>query len=170
LPAADLAAVKKHLAAGKPLVGIRTSSHAFDTRGKHPEGHAEWPRFDPEVLGGNYRGHHGGGPTTTVTLADGAAGHPIVASITRPFTSVASLYQVAPLEKGAKPLLIGRIPGKDPEPVAWTNRHGNASIFYTSLGHEKDFADGSFLALLENGIRWVLEEHARERRVVKKAE
>ena len=39
---ADLARVRKYLAAGRPLVGIRTASHAFHTKGKHPRGHAEW--------------------------------------------------------------------------------------------------------------------------------
>ena len=53
LPARDLAAIRRHLAAGKPLVGIRTSSHAFDARGKGGEGTSQWPKFDPEVLGGN---------------------------------------------------------------------------------------------------------------------
>ena len=42
LPEADLAALKKYLAAGKPLMALRTSSHAFDAKGKVPAGHAEW--------------------------------------------------------------------------------------------------------------------------------
>ena len=58
LPEADLARVRKYLAAGRPLVGVRTASHAFHTKGKHPKGHAEWQEFDPEVLGGHYVGHH----------------------------------------------------------------------------------------------------------------
>ena len=157
LPAADLAAVRAHVAAGGPVVGIRTSSHSFDTRGKHPDGHAEWRDFDPAVLGGNYRGHYGNGPTTTVTMVPGARAHPILAGVQGEFESVGSLYQVSPLEKGTTPLLTGAIPGKPAEPVAWTNLHGRSRVFYTSLGHAKDFETAAFRRLLENGILWALD-------------
>ena len=80
LPAEDLAALRAHLQAGKPLLGIRTSCHAFDARGTGPADHAQWTGFDPEVLGGNYHGHHGDGPMTTVTRA-AADGHPILRGI-----------------------------------------------------------------------------------------
>jgi hypothetical protein len=53
LPAEQLATVRRFLAAGKPLVAIRTTSHAFALRDNEqvPEGHAVWPEFDTEVLG-----------------------------------------------------------------------------------------------------------------------
>ncbi len=53
-----MAIIRKYIESGKPLVGIRTACHAFDTRGKAPAGHAEWKSFDPDVLGGHYTGHH----------------------------------------------------------------------------------------------------------------
>src|SRR4029077_830952 len=56
LPEKELEAVRRFVAAGKPVVGIRTASHAFDAKGKPAEGRAVWPKFDPEVLGGNYSG------------------------------------------------------------------------------------------------------------------
>ena len=43
LPEEELAQIKKYLEAGKPLVALRTSSHAFEN----------WKEFDGEVLGGN---------------------------------------------------------------------------------------------------------------------
>jgi len=158
LPAADLAAVRKHLAAGKPLVGIRTASHAFDTKGKHPEGHAEWRTFDPEVLGGNYKGHHGNGPVTTVTVAEGAAAHPILRGVAKELTTKGSLYRTSPLTKSATCLLTGSIPGKAPEPIAWTNTDGKSRIFYTSLGHPDDFKgnDPPIARLLTNAVLWAL--------------
>jgi hypothetical protein len=60
----EMALIRKHVAAGKPVVGIRTASHAFALRGKDvkvPEGHADWPTFDQDVLGGNYHDHYGKG-------------------------------------------------------------------------------------------------------------
>ena len=52
-PQDQLALVKKHLDAGKPLVGIRTASHAFSLRNnaQPPENHAAWLDFDRDVLG-----------------------------------------------------------------------------------------------------------------------
>ena len=156
LPAKDLEAVRKYLAAGKPLVGIRTASHAFDAKGKGPRGHAEWPRFDPEVLGGNYHGHHGAGPKTTVTAAPDAGKHPVLSGVRVPFPGNGSLYEVSPLAGSATPLLVGSIPGQPQEPVAWVNRHGKARVFYTSLGHPDDFKEEPFVRLLSNAVLWAL--------------
>ena len=160
LPEADLKALRDYLAAGKPLVGIRTASHAFDTKGKHPGGHAEWRTFDPDVLGGNYHGHHGHGPKTTVTVAAGAVKHPILAGVQATFSTKGSLYKTSPLTKSATELLTGSIPGKDPEPIAWTNTYGKSRIVYTALGHPDDFQgkDPPFVRLLTNAIFWAMNQ------------
>src|SRR5262249_39126897 len=81
LPAGNqLEAVRKFVAAGKPVIGIRTASHAFAPSGskKVPEGHDAWTSFDADVLGGNYHGHHREGPKVAVTLAPEASAHPIL--------------------------------------------------------------------------------------------
>src|SRR6266436_1819472 len=49
LPKDQLDYVKKYVASGKPLIGLRTASHAFEN----------WKEWDHEVLGGNYHMHHG---------------------------------------------------------------------------------------------------------------
>ena len=165
LPQAHLDAIRAHLAAGKPLVGIRTASHAFAPRDKEREelvvkgGRGEWPRFDPEVLGGNYQGHHGTGPRATVRPAPGADNHPILSGVELAgFSTLGSLYRVSPLDGSATPLVIGSIPGKPEEPVAWVHAYGPkpARVFYTSLGHPDDFAQPAFRRLLVNGITWAL--------------
>jgi type 1 glutamine amidotransferase len=158
LPEKDLAAVRNFLARGKPLVGIRTASHAFHARGQGPKGHVEWLTFDPDVLGGHYTGHHPVGPRTVVRPAAGAEDLAILAGVQTPFESVASLYLVRPLASSTTALLIGSIPGKDPEPVAWVNRHGKSRVFYTSLGHPDDFRQPSFVRLLSNAVLWALDE------------
>jgi nicotinamidase-related amidase/type 1 glutamine amidotransferase len=163
----QLQAVRDYLEAGKPLVAIRTSSHAFAKRGrendeirKNPELDV-WVEFDPEVLGGHYTGHHGNGPKTTITKAVQAGGHPILDGVdTSAWLGHGSLYQASPLAKAAEPLLWGTIPGKDPEPVAWTHVYGpeKARIFYTSLGHPDDFGEASFRTLLVNAMQWALKK------------
>ena len=155
-PAKQMKYFRDHLESGKPLIALRTASHAFDTRGNAPDGHVEWRDFDHEVLGGNYHGHHGSGPITTVTAARGAENHPILAGMRLPFKSSGSLYETSPLSKTTMPLLIGTIPDKEPEPVAWTNMYRKGHIFYTSLGHSDDFDNPQFRKLLINAVFWVM--------------
>ncbi len=160
--ARQLDALRAYLAEGKPLVGIRTACHAFALRGKTEPapGHATWPEFDPEVLGGHYTNHHPAGPITTIQRADGSAAHPILAGF-EPGALVGngSLYKVRPLASDTTPLLIGTIPGQEPEPVAWTHTFGpkNARVFFTSLGHPADFDEPSFQKLLVNAMFWALD-------------
>ena len=158
MPRKDLEAVQSYLAAGKPLVGIRTASHAFDARGRGPKGYVDWPTFDPDVLGGHYIGHCEDGPKTTVKLAAGVENHPILAGVTVPFSGNGSLYKVRPLKQSTTPLLVGTVPRHDPEPVAWTNQYGKSRIFYTSLGHPENFRDPAFIRLLTNAVLWSLED------------
>lgn len=164
LPQADLEALRAYLDAGKPLVGIRTASHAFAPRAEEREalkaaGLGEWPGFDPEVLGGNYHGHHGDGPVTALSVAPGAQGNPILTGLELgQFVGHGSLYRSGPLRDGTQALLLGSIPGQPAEPVAWTHQFGpkEARVFYTSLGHPGDFADPQFRRLLLNGMWWAL--------------
>lgn len=161
-PADQLDAVRAHLAAGKPLIGIRTASHAFALRPADPPAAAPlstWQGFDPEVLGGHYTNHHPAGPQTTIALAAGAEAHPILKGVSLTgLVGAGSLYKVSPLADGTTPLLMGAIPGQPGEPVAWTNVYGpkRARIVYTSLGHPDDFKNGEFRHLLVNSVAWAL--------------
>jgi hypothetical protein len=153
----QLAAFRRYVAAGKPLVVIRTSCHAFSLRGEPPpEGHAVWEHFDTEVLGCHYANHHKNGIVTTVQRdPNAAAAVPLLQGVTLPFASGGSLYLVNPLTDATTPLLTGAIDGKPAEPVAWTAiSPGAGRVFATTLGHESDFANESFCRLLVNGIAW----------------
>jgi type 1 glutamine amidotransferase len=158
----QLEAVRTFLAAGKPLVGIRTACHAFALRPKDKLSDpklALWQEFDPEVIGGHYTGHHGKTQLPAVAVVPGAEKHPIVSGISfEGYVSGGSLYQVNPLEKGTTPLLLGTIAGQPAEPVAWTHLYGSRQgrVFYTSLGHVDDFKKPEFRRLLVQGIAWAL--------------
>jgi type 1 glutamine amidotransferase len=158
LPPEQMKYLRDYMDSGRPLVGLRTASHAFDARGEAPAGYLEWPKFDPEVLGGNYHGHYGRGPICTVTMAAGTEAHPILAGLQVPFTSNGSLYEVSPLTESTKPLLIGTIPDHEPEPVAWTNTYKKSRVFYTSLGHPDDFKNPQFRRLLINAVFWAMDK------------
>lgn len=145
------------IAAGKPVVGIRTASHPFHLRNQPPpEGRADWPGFDLEVNGGRYSNHHGAGPQTIIQLAAAAAADdPFLTGVDlTQLVGQGSLYQVSPLAESARPLLTGSIPDRPAEPVAWVNtRADGGRTFYTSLGHTGDFAQPAFRRLLLNACR-----------------
>ena len=161
-PSNQLDAVRAHLNAGKPLVGIRTACHAFALRPNDPPAgpnQAVWQAFDPQVLGGHYTNHHPDGPKTLVTLAAGGRNHQILKGLTvSQLVGAGSLYKVSPLEPDTTTLLIGGIPDQPPEPIAWTHRFGEkrARVFFTSFGHPDDFTNAEFRRLLVNGIAWAL--------------
>ncbi|MCO8122135.1 ThuA domain-containing protein [Stieleria sp. TO1_6] len=157
LPAADLALIRQFIAEGKPVIGIRTASHAFSLRGKEPPaGTAVWPTFDGDVFGGNYSNHFGNSLQTNVLpLADGAE-HPILdATDVVAIKPAGSLYKVTPLAAGTRVLFSGQVDGNDAQPLAWTFvRNDGGRSFYTSLGHPGDFRQPEFQALLAAGIHW----------------
>jgi type 1 glutamine amidotransferase len=168
LPKSQLDEIRKFVAAGKPVVGIRTASHAFSVKKgtKLPPTDAEtdqWPEFDHDVLGGSYHGHDPAMKNkeiqTYVKVAPEAGKHPILEGMsTEEFPSAGTLYLCAPLQAKAELLLIGRRnDGKEAasQPVAWTNvSPAGGRVFFTSLGHLKDFAQPEFVRLLRNGIYW----------------
>jgi type 1 glutamine amidotransferase len=163
----QLDAVRAYVATGKPVVGIRTASHAFALLPKATLTDprlAIWPEFDPEVLGGHYTGHSGRGETdkVAVALVPGAESNEVLRGVTGVhFVGNGSLYKVSPVKKDCTPLLTGTIPAQPDvpaEPVAWTRIFGpkHQRVFYTSLGHWDDFAEPDFRQLLRNGIAWAL--------------
>ena len=148
---------------GKPLVAIRTSSHAFAlSDSPPPEGHAAWPEFDRQVLGCFYQGHHGNKPQDdpsapiTYVQAIERSKHPVLSGVRRDEFPVFSwLYKSNPLATTATPLLTARIEGKPEEPVAWVNTTpAGGRVFYTSLGHPREFRQPAFQQLLVNAVRW----------------
>jgi hypothetical protein len=168
LPQEQMDVFKRYIASKKPIVAIRTSSHAFALRmGDPPAGHAVWPEFDREILGCHYTGHFGvhdkNGTNTLVWLDDKAAKHPILRDLgwqpkeEVPITS--SLYKSAIVSDKATVLLWGKPVGETKtEPVAWTNTADGRRVFYTSLGHSADFKLPAFQQLLKNGVLWGLEK------------
>ena len=149
----QFAIIRKHIDAGKPVLGIRTASHAFGA--KKPEaGRAAWETFDVDVFGGHYENHYGKGPATVVTAVQGhvlARGWPGEAM---KFTS--SLYKSRNLAPGTTVVLNGTSEGRPEitEPVAWVRTEGGRRIFYTSLGSAEDFREAAFRRLLVNAVLW----------------
>jgi nicotinamidase-related amidase/type 1 glutamine amidotransferase len=168
LPAAQLACIRNFLAAGKAVVGMRTSSHAFTPReGQASHGGAVWTDFDREIFGARYKGHYGnrrerGEPATQVFVAgEDVAENPLLRGLARPqFETASWLYKIEDAAAGNQVLLQGRV-GADGrvEPVAWTAvTPAGGRSFYVSLGHPEDFELPEFQVLLRNAIYWAAGE------------
>ncbi len=163
LPKEQLDKIRAYIEGGKPLVALRTCSHAFVVEaGKDaPPGTDQWPEFDHEVLGGNYHSYEKTVRKADIRIVPEAAGNPILAGVAPPeWKCTFPLYFVSPLAADAKVLLMGAVDGKT-EPVAWTHRYKNSRVFYSSLGCEDDFeAVPQFRTMLVNAIFWAMDRPA----------
>lgn len=167
LPDHDLQQIRQFVASGKPMIGIRTASHAFSKRSEGPpSGYAEWPDFDAQVWGGNYTNHFGNRLQVQMEFAQQSQQtpnlqqNPILRSLgsSLDIQPGGSLYKTSPLAQGTDALLFGRVSTEALEPVAWTYvRADGGRSFYTSLGHPNDFSQPQFEALLSAGIHWACE-------------
>ena len=139
----ELDRFKTYCDAGKPIVGVRTASHAYEN----------WLDFDKEVLGGDYHGHYGAGPIAHAEIHPNGKDHSILQGISN-FDSYGSLYKNPSIAADTTLLLTGKT-DEHTEPVAWTRSHHHGGrIFYTSLGHQRDFKVEMFLRLLANAVLW----------------
>jgi type 1 glutamine amidotransferase len=138
----QLERVKKYCLDGRPIVGLRTASHAFQN----------WLDLDKEVLGGNYKGHYPEGPETKIEVVPAAGKHPVLHGF-EPYRSAGSLYRNTGLAADTKVLLNGSIPDHT-EPIAWTRLQHGGRVFYTSLGHPRDFDVPAFRTLVVNALFW----------------
>jgi uncharacterized protein len=164
LPDEQLARITRYVDAGKPVVGLRTSTHAF----LYPEGSphvALNDGFGRDLFGQKWITHHGNKSSTAVTVNQQQAQHPILRGVT-PFPARSWLYHVLPLNGPATILLEGDSINSQQtakaeqypphQPVAWTREHNGARVFFTTLGHPADFAQESMRRLVINGILWAL--------------
>jgi type 1 glutamine amidotransferase len=142
LPEDQMKPIRAHWDAGRPIVGIRTASHAF----QKPDNDV----FDRQVLGGSHQSHWDDEPVKVTNQPDQAE-HPVLRGV-GPFVS-RKLYKRADLLKDVIVLQTGDN-GKDTQPVTLTRMHNGGRIVYTSLGVPEDFKDENFRRLLINALFW----------------
>ena len=143
----NLKRIQDYCQAGKPIMGIRTASHAYQN----------WLDFDVQVLGGSYEGHFGHGPLSHVEILEMNKDHPVLEDVPN-FDAFGSLYKNPANVKDATTLMIAKTDQDNCQPVAWIRERQISDVigrvFYTSLGHQDDFHIEAFLRLLTNAIFW----------------
>jgi type 1 glutamine amidotransferase len=168
LPWEQLQHIEAYLTSGRPLLGFRTSTHAFNYPAGHPL--AAWNRWAADTFGAppgwgaDGHTHFGHKSSTEVWVNPEQGSHPIVSGIREPFQVRSWLYRVVPKwpPPEAARLLIGRAmnPDKPAEenPVAWTwkNKYGSR-VFFTTLGHPEDFRVPQVQRLVVQATQWLLD-------------
>jgi type 1 glutamine amidotransferase len=162
LPDEQMKHIVDYLDAGKPIVGIRTATHAFNIKpGKtyakysYNYGGRDYAQgFGRQILGETWISHHGkhGSQSTRGIIAKGQEQHPILRGIkSGDIWGPSDVYGVRlPLPEGSQPLVLGQVltgmkaddppvEGKvnDPMmPIAWTKTYegarGNQGRVFTS--------------------------------------
>jgi mono/diheme cytochrome c family protein/glucose/arabinose dehydrogenase/type 1 glutamine amidotransferase len=185
LPAEQLVHFEKFLNAGKPVIGLRTATHAF--AGEAKSGNFKWSEFGLNILGEKWVSHHGkhGVEGTLSVVEPSNQKHPILNGVGEIFGDT-DVYTVKNLdEKKAVILLRGGVTASlDPSskllegpknqpmmPLAWTrsytapNGKTQGQAFCTTLGAATDFADEDLRRLLVNAAH-----HLTGQKVPAKAE
>ena len=146
------------LNAGKPVIGIRTSTHAFNGDGSF--GGVAYSQFGRLILGEQWVSHHGAHKRQGArgVVEDGAEGHPILNSVKDIFAP-SDVYGVIHLTDADEILLRGAVTEtldpqsplidgdkNDPmQPLAWMHEYstpdgtGHGRSFCTTAGASVDF-------------------------------
>jgi type 1 glutamine amidotransferase len=183
LPDEQMKHVVDYVDAGKPIIGMRTATHAFELNSKSAFrkftwNGKEWPGgFGKQILGETWVSHHGGHKSESCRgiIPDDVKDHPILRGIkSGEIWCPTDVYGVhLPLPGDSKPLVLGAVlkgmkpndapvEGKknDPMmPVAWTKTYTSDSgktgrVFTTTMGASQDLENAPLRRLLVNAAYW----------------
>jgi type 1 glutamine amidotransferase len=186
LPDEQMQHLVDYIESGRPIVGIRTATHAFNTKsekfGKYTwtskeQGYEQG--FGRQVLGETWISHHGqhGKQSTRGIIAPGNADHPILRGIKDgDIWGPSDVYGVRlPLPGDSQPLVLGQVltgmkfddppaEGKvnDPMmPIAWTKTYTGkagkpARVFTSTIGAANDLTAEGTRRLLVNACFWAV--------------
>lgn len=186
LPDDQMKHVHNYFVAGKPVIGLRTATHAFYYSRNPNNKYAKYGfkstingwegGFGKHILGENWVNHHGAsGKEGTRALIDGleaAAANPILNGINDIWTTT-EVYGIKSLPANSKVLLWGQgtdgVTPTDPGiwkrsimPVAWTRTYLSESgksgrVFTTTMGAAIDFLSEDLRRLVVNASYWAVE-------------
>ena len=179
LPDPQMKHIVDFLDTGKPILALRTSTHAFNYTRNLASPYAKYsfqskdPQdgFGRQVLGETWIDHYGSHQveSTRGLIAKGMESSPIVKGC-EDIWGPSDVYAIRTLSGDSKPLILGVVlkgmdpkdppnPDKKPVPVAWTKTWTGPSgktarIFTTTMGHGGDLESEGFRRLLVNGCCW----------------
>ena len=179
LPDDQMKLIMDYTNSGKPIIGLRTSTHPFNYV-KHKDSpfakysfRSEDPKggYGRDVFGETWVNHYGQHQreSTRGVVAKGMENHPIVKGC-EDIWGPSDVYSLTTLQGDCKPLVMGLVlrgmnptdepnPNKPPVPIAWiktyTGTQGKAArVFTTTMGHGGDLKSEGFRRLLVNACYW----------------
>lgn len=185
LPDKQMAPIVEYLQAGKPVIGLRTATHAFNLDGNSKYQpwtwtSKDWPGgFGRQVLGETWISHHGnhGSESTRGIIAPGASSHPILKGIKDgDVWGPTDVYGVRlPLPGDSKPLVLGQVvagmkatdkpvEGKKNNPmmpIAWVKSYTvpngkTGQAFTSTICSSQDLQSEGLRRLLVNACYWAV--------------
>jgi hypothetical protein len=186
LPDQQMKHIVDYVESGRPIIGLRTATHAFALPDTSKYVAYSWPRnkvsqggFGRKVLGETWISHHGnhGKESTRGILVKDRKDHPILRGIKDgAIWGPTDVYGVRlPLPGDSKPLVLGQVlenmkptdkpvSGKknDPMmPIAWVKSYKGAKgktarVFTTTMGASQDFQSEGLRRLLVNACYWAV--------------
>ena len=191
LPDAQMKPIIEYVESGRPIIGLRTATHAFGLASK-TYGKYTWDSQEPgyeggfghQVLGTTWVSHHGAHAKegTRGIIAPGQEKHPIVRGIAPgSIFGTTDVYGVRlPLPGDSRPVVLGEVTETlQPDskavageknnpmmPIAWTKSYPTASgrrarVFTSTMGASQDFAYEGTRRLIVNGVYWALGMEAK---------
>jgi type 1 glutamine amidotransferase len=181
LPDEQMKYIIDYTNSGKPILGLRTATHAFNYEKHKDSPYSKYSFQDRrfkggygrQVLGETWINHYGDhqSESTRGLIAEGCKGHPIVKGIVD-IWGPSDVYGITKLSGDSKPLIMGQVlkgmnpkdepnPEKELVPVAWTKtytgeRGKTARVFTTTMGHGDDFKNEGFRRLIVNACYWCM--------------
>ena len=184
LPDEQMKHIVDYVESGKPIIGLRTATHAFNikagkTYAKYSFGNKWTAASARQVLGETWVNHHGahGKQSTRGIIAKGQESHPILRGIKDgDIWGPTDVYTVKlPLPGDSKPLVLGQVlagmkptdaPVTDQKndpmmPVAWVKTFTGTSgkpgrVFTTTMGASQDLESEGLRRLLVNAAYWAV--------------
>ncbi len=183
LPDSQMKPIVEYVESGRPVIGMRTATHAFNLNKSKTYAHYSWTDkateggFGRRVLGETWISHHGnhGSQSTRGVIAPGAESHPILRGIKDgDIFGPTDVYGVRlPLPGDSQPLILGQVlEGMKPTdkplageknepmmPVAWVKTYKGESghsgrVFTTTMGASQDLLSEGLRRLLVNACYW----------------
>jgi len=181
LPDEQMKYIIDYTNSGKPIMGLRTATHAFRYKEHLDSPYAKYSFRDEQfeggygrqVLGETWVRHYGRHQkeSTRGVIAKGMENHPIVRGA-EDIWGPSDVYAITTLTGDSKPLVMGLVlqgmspddePNleKEPVPVAWTKTYTGtagktARVFTTTMGHGGDLKSEGFRRLLVNACYWCM--------------
>jgi hypothetical protein len=181
LPDDQMKEIIDYTNSGRPIVGLRTSTHAFNYQKRQDSLYARYSwnskemsgGYGRQVLGETWIAHYGAHQkeSTRGVIAAGIEDHPILRGV-RDIWGESDVYEITTLSGDSRPLVLGQVllgmepssppdPDKKLMPVAWIKSYTGdtgktARVFMTTMGHVMDFKNEGFRRMLVNACYWAM--------------